>query len=211
MLSLFTRPLVQFSPPVQKLRTSLDITPVLHEPLVCLLKTLSELSPGGVPEDTARLIDAGEQPVLLIPVPPLLEGDARFIPGQLVDPVCKVDDPDLSAGTEVDRLADRLFVGGHLHKAVDQVSDIGEVPGLLPGAGDRQGLAVHRPVKEVRDDVPVLTGNLAGPIGVEESGIDDRKFIEIIEVVSVELTDHLGDLIGGVEFDGDIMLLKRHL
>ena len=175
------------------------------------LKPLSELGLGSVSKDTARLVDAGEQPVLLVPVPPLLEGDASLVPGQLVDPVCEIDDLDLPAGTEVDRLTDCIIVSDHLYETVDQVPDVGEVPGFLPGAGDRQGQAVHRPVEEVRDDVPVLAGDLPGAVGVEEPGVDDGHPIEVVEVVGVEFTDHLGDLVGGVEFDGDVMLLKRHL
>jgi len=102
-------------------------------------------------------------------------------------------------------------VSDHLYETVDQVPDVGEVPGLLPGAGDREGEAVHRPVEEVRDDVPILAGDLPGAVGVEEPGVDDRQTIEVVEVVGVEFTDHLGDLVGGVELDGDVMFLKRHL
>lgn len=175
------------------------------------LKPLSELGLGSVSKDTARLVDAGEQPVLFVPVPPLFVENPGLVPGQLIDPVCEIDDPDLPPGAKIDRLTDRLLVGGHLHETVDQIPDIGEVPGLLARAGDRQGQAVHRPVEEVRDDVAVLAGDLPRAVGVEEPGVDDRKTVKVVEVVGVELTDHLGDLVGGVEFDGDIMLLKRHL
>ena len=43
-----------------KLRTLLDVLPVLHKPLVSMLKSLPKLGLWGVAEDIACLVDTGE-------------------------------------------------------------------------------------------------------------------------------------------------------
>ena len=108
-----------------------------------------------VTEDSPGFIDAAEEPVLLVPDPPLPEYYSSGVLGDLVDPLGQVQYLDLAARAQVECFADSLFIVGHPDEAVHDVANVGEVPGLVTGARDGQRLLVDGPVHEVGNDVPV--------------------------------------------------------
>src|SRR5574340_1192026 len=107
-------------------------------------------------KDLAGLLDRGEQAVLLVPVPTLLEDNARVVTSDLIDPIREVADSDLPSRRDVDGLPDG-FVGRHTgKKTVHDVAHVREVARLVARASDGERLSVHRPEEEVRDDVAIL-------------------------------------------------------
>src|SRR5205807_1008821 len=147
---------------------------------------------------------------LLVPIPPLDQFDATLVSRELVHPLSKICNPDLPGRGKIDGLSDGLLVAGACDESVDDVTYISEVSRLFARACDRERLPVHGPEEEVRDDVPVFSWDLTGPVGIEESGIHNGEIVEAMEHARVKLAQHLGNLVGRVEVCRDILLGERH-
>src|SRR6266571_3492422 len=127
-----------------------DVVPVFLEPRVNVPQARFEVSPRFVVQKLLSLFNRSKETVLGVPAASLLEHNPRFVSSELVHPRREIEDPDFPSSREVDRLADGLLGRRTRSQPIDDVSDVGEVPGLLTRPRDGQRLTVHSPMEEVR-------------------------------------------------------------
>src|SRR2546427_9651052 len=141
-----------------------DVLPVLLEPAVNLAQAVFEPHLGFVLEDLAGLVDRGQEAMLLVPVPALLERDACLVSRQFVHPLGQICNADLAARGQINGFPDGLVVLGARDQAADDVIDIREVSGLIARTRYREGLSVDSPVEEIGNDVAIFPWDFPRPV-----------------------------------------------
>src|SRR5438552_10850772 len=179
----------------RELGISIDVLPVVAEPLHRVLEPFIEVHGWLVAEDFAGTLDRRQQPLFGIPDSRLGTDDTPGIAAQLIDPLRHVENASLRARRDVHFPSDRRVEIGGAQQRVYNIRNVRKVSGLVARAREWKRKSFERPVDEVWDDVAVLPRHLPRPVRVEKPGLHHWQFVVMPEEVGVEFAQHFGDLI----------------